>query len=168
MSQNYIVSTCAKLFLATIGGMLPPKTACTLPVNSWGARMGTICLSIGAAAFLYAMNAYAVDLPAGAKKATMDEFKAFADGKPVKVEILDLEKPVSAELVWSWKKGTITGKADVGGKTIDVKTKLTFKGDKACSAGKGEKPSCHVIYIDGDKFYEVRDDMKVHAVSTVD
>jgi len=38
--------------------------------------MGTICLSIGAAAFLYAMNAYAVDLPAGAKKATMDEFKA--------------------------------------------------------------------------------------------
>ncbi|WP_245421312.1 hypothetical protein [Rhizobium sp. L9] len=78
-------------------------------------------------------------------KRLLDEFKAFADGKPVKVEILDLEKPVSAELVWSWKKGTITGKADVGGKTIDVKTKLTFKGDKACSAGKGEKPSCHFI-----------------------
>ncbi|OWO94726.1 hypothetical protein B5E41_13365 [Rhizobium esperanzae] len=129
--------------------------------------MRTIFLSISAAAFLTAMNAYAVDLPAGAKKATMDEFKAFADGKHVKVEIVDLEKPVTAELVWSWKKGTITGKADVGGKTIDVKTKLTFKGDKACSAGKGEKPSCHFIYIDRSKFYEVRDDMKVHAVSTV-
>ncbi|MBY5520532.1 hypothetical protein [Rhizobium leguminosarum] len=130
--------------------------------------MREILSSIGAAAFLLsAMNAYAVDLPAGAKKVTMEEFKAFADGKHVKVEIVDLEKPVSADLVWSWKKGTITGKADVGGKMIDVKTKLTFKGDKACSNGKGEKPNCHFIYIDGDKFYEVRDDMKVHAVSTV-
>ncbi|WP_259669920.1 MULTISPECIES: hypothetical protein [unclassified Rhizobium] len=122
--------------------------------------MRAIFPSISAAAFLYAINAYAVDLAAGAKKATMDEFKAFADGKQVEVEILDLKKPVTAELVWSWKKGTTTGRADVAGKMIDVKTKLTFKGDKACSAGKGEKPSCHFIYIDGDKFYEVRDDMK--------
>lgn len=65
------------------------------------------------------------------------------------------------------EEGTITGKDDVGGKTIDVKTKLTSKGDKACSNGKGEKPSCHSIDIDGNKFYEVGDDMKVHAVSTV-
>ncbi|MBB5664876.1 hypothetical protein GGE68_003073 [Rhizobium leguminosarum] len=130
--------------------------------------MRTILSSVGAAAFmLSAVNTYAIDLPAGAKKVTMEEFKAFADGKHVKVEIVDLDKPVTADLVWNWKKGTITGKADVGGKTIDVKTKLTFKGDKACSNGKGEKPSCHSIYIDGDKFYEVRDDMKVHAVSTV-
>ncbi|MGV4796019.1 hypothetical protein [Rhizobium sp. F40D2] len=48
-----------------------------------------------------------------------------------------------------------------------MKTKLTSKGDKACSNGKGEKPSCHSIDIDGNKFYEVGDDMKVHAVSTV-
>lgn len=76
--------------------------------------MRTIFSNIAAAAFLYAMNAYAVDLPAG-EKGYNGEFKAFADGKPVKVEILDLEKPVTAELVWSWKKGTIIGKADVGG-----------------------------------------------------
>ena len=113
-------------------------------------------------------NAHAMDLPSGAKKVTMEEFKALADGKHVKVEIFDFEKPVTADLVWSWKKGTITGKADVGGKMIDVKTKLTFKGDKACSAAKGEKPSCHAIYVDGNKFYEVRDDMQVHAVSTVE
>ncbi|SEI16220.1 hypothetical protein SAMN05216228_103254 [Rhizobium tibeticum] len=130
--------------------------------------MGKILSSIGAVAFLLsAVDAYSVDLPAGAKKVTMEEFKAFADGKHVKVEIFDLEKPVSADLVWSWKKGTITGKANVDGKMMDVKTKLTFKGDKACSNGKGEKPNCHFIYIDGDKFYEVRDDMQVHAVSTV-
>ncbi|WP_261334467.1 hypothetical protein [Rhizobium leguminosarum] len=73
--------------------------------------MREILSSIGAAAFLLsAVNAYAVDLPAGAKKVTMEEFKAFADGKHVKVEIVDLEKPVSADLVWSWKKGTITGR----------------------------------------------------------
>ncbi|ARM88277.1 hypothetical protein RHEC894_CH01974 [Rhizobium sp. CIAT894] len=130
--------------------------------------MRTILSSVATVVFLLsAATTYAVDLPAGAKKVTMEEFKAFADGKRVKVEIVDMGKPVTADLVWNWKKGTITGKADVGGKMIDVKTKLTFQGDKACSNGKGEKPSCHFIYIDGDKFYEVRDDMKVHAVSTV-
>jgi len=113
------------------------------------------------------VNAYAEDLPAGARKATIEEFKSFADGKHVKVEIFDLGKPVIADLVWSWKKGTITGKAKVDGKMVDVKTKLTFKGDQACSNGKGEKPSCHFIYIDGNKFYEVSDDMTVHAVSTL-
>ncbi|OWV84598.1 hypothetical protein [Rhizobium sp. R693] len=124
--------------------------------------------SFGALAFfLSGISAYAVDLPAGAKKVTMEEFKAFADGKHVKVEIFDLEKPVTADLVWSWRKGTITGRANVDGKMMDVRTKLTFKDGKACSNGKGEKPSCHSIYIDGNKFYEVRDDMKVHAVSTV-
>jgi hypothetical protein len=131
--------------------------------------MRKLLSSFGALAFfLSGMSAAAaVDLPVGAKAVTMEEFKAFADGKHVMVEIFDLEKPVTADLVWSWKKGTITGKAKVDGKMINVKTKLTFKDGKACSNGKGEKPSCHSIYIDGNKFYEVRDDMKVHAVSTV-
>lgn len=125
--------------------------------------------SIGAIAFLIS-GAHAGELPsipATAKKATMEEFKTLADGKPVKVEIFDFEKPVTADLVWNWKKASITGTAKVGGKVVDVKTKLSFKGDKACSTAKGEKPSCHAIYIDGNRFYEVRDDMKVHAVSTV-
>ncbi len=111
--------------------------------------------------------AMAMDLPADAKKVSMEEFKAFANGKHVAVEILDFDKPVTADLVWNWKESSITGKAKVDGKTIDVKTKLTFQGDKACSTAKGEKPTCHFIYIDGNKFYEVRDDMKVHAISTI-
>ncbi len=124
--------------------------------------------SIGALTFLLSSSTgFAVDLPTTAKKATMDEFKALADGKPITVEILDFEKPVTADLIWNWKNASITGKAKVNGKNIDVKAKLTFKGEKACSASKGEKPSCHTIYIDGNKFYEVRDDMKVHAISTV-
>lgn len=123
-----------------------------------------ICLSLSVFASFYA---YAADLPASAKKATLAEFKALADGKKVHVEIFDLGQPITADLVWSWKKKNITGKAEVAGKTIDVNTKLTFKGDKACATNKGEKPTCHVIYIDGSKFYEVRDDMQVHAVSTV-
>lgn len=110
---------------------------------------------------------HAMDIPAGAKKVTMEEFRAFADGKHVQVDILDFEKPVSADLVWSWKKKSISGKASVDGKTINVNAKLTFKGDKACATNKGEKPTCHVIYVDANKFYEVRDDMKVHAVSTL-
>ncbi|HEV7321675.1 MAG TPA: hypothetical protein VGO04_23980 [Ensifer sp.] len=129
--------------------------------------MRKILSSIALAFLLSGMNAYALDLPPAAKKVTMDEFKTLADGKSVKVEIYDFDKPVTADLVWNWKKGTITGKAKVDGKTIDVKTKLTFKGDKACSNGKGEKPTCYSIYIEGNKFYEVRDDMKVHAVSIV-
>lgn len=133
--------------------------------------MRKVLSSIGAIAFLASsVGAHAVDLPAipaSAKKATMEEFKSFADGKPVHVEIFDFDQPVTADLVWSWNKATITGKANVDGKTINVKAKLTFKGDKACATNKGEKPTCHTIYIDGNKFYEVRDDMKVHATSTV-
>ena len=79
--------------------------------------MRELLSSIGAIAFL--SNAYAGELPAlptSAKKATMEEFKTLADGKPVKVEIYDFDMPVSADLVWNWKKATITGKANVSGK----------------------------------------------------
>ncbi|MDI7863818.1 hypothetical protein MRS76_17835 [Rhizobiaceae bacterium n13] len=118
------------------------------------------CMSIAGAAL-------AIDLPPTAKKASILEFKALADAKKVKVEIFDLGTPVSADLVWNWKKKSITGKADVNGKTINVNARLSFKGEQACATNKGEKPTCHFIYIDGNKFYEVRDDMQVHAVSTV-
>ncbi len=120
-----------------------------------------------AAAFLLTGLAAAEPLPAIAKKATMEEFKAFADGKTVEVVIFDLDVPVTATLVWDWKKKRITGNALVNGKDkIKVKTKLSFDGEKACSDNEG-KPSCHLIYIDGDKFYEVRDDGDVHATSTL-
>ena len=112
-------------------------------------------------------TAFAEDLPATAKKATLDEFKAFADGKKVNVVIYDMGVDVVATLVWNWKKKQITGEALVNNKTkIKVKTPLSFKGDKACSEDQG-KPVCHLIYIDGDSFYEVRDDGKVHATSTL-
>ena len=119
------------------------------------------------AAMLAAQAAEAESLPATAKKVTMDEFKAFADGKRVDVVIFDLEVPATATLVWDWKKELITGSAVVNGKDkIKVKTKLSFEGDKACSDDNG-KPSCHTVYIDGDKFHEVRDDGDVHATSTI-
>ena len=106
--------------------------------------------------------------PATAKKATLDEFKALADGKKVDVVIYDLEVPVTATLVWNWKKKQITGNALLDGKKkIKVKAKLSFDGEKACSSS-GEKPTCHLIYIDGDRFYEVRDDGHVHATSTLE
>jgi hypothetical protein len=110
---------------------------------------------------------FAQDLPPTAKKASMEAFKAFADGKKVHVEIFDMDTPVSGDLTWSWKTKKITGDAMVDGSKIPVSVKLSFKGDKACSNGKGEKPSCHAIFIDGNAFYEVRDDGKVHAKSTL-
>jgi hypothetical protein len=111
--------------------------------------------------------ACAEDLPATAKKATLEEFKAFANGKKVKVVIYDMGVDVVATLVWNWKKKQITGDALVNNKhKIKVKSVLSFEGDKACSEDQG-KPVCHYIYIDGDKFYEVRDDGKVHATSTL-
>ena len=116
----------------------------------------------------FALNpASAEPLPATAKKATMEEFKAFADAKTVDVVIFDLGVPVTATLVWSWNKKRITGDALVNGKDkIKVKTKLSFQGDKACADQDG-KPSCHFIYLDGTKFHEVLDDGTVHATSTL-
>ena len=110
--------------------------------------------------------AHAESLPPTAKKATMAEFQAFADGKPVTVDIFDLGAPITAKLVWDWKSKRITGTALLNKtKTIDVKSKLSFKGGKACAASPGEKPSCHLIYIDADRFYEVNEDGSVHAMS---
>ena len=111
--------------------------------------------------------ACAEDLPATAQQATLEEFKAFADGKKVQVVIYDMGVTVEAELVWDWKKKTITGNALIDNKhKMKVKTPLSFEGEKACSEDQG-KPVCHLIFIDGDKFYEVRDDGKVHATSTL-
>lgn len=106
--------------------------------------------------------------PATAKKASIEELKGIADGKPVSVVIFDEAVPITADLVWNWKKKTITGTALVNSKDkIKVAAKLSFKGDQACSTSGKDKPSCHTIFIDGNKFYEIRDDGKVHAVSTV-
>ena len=119
------------------------------------------------AALMIGGAAFAEPLPATAKKATLDEFKTFADGKMVDVVIFDLGVPVTATLKWDWKKQRITGDALVDGKKkIKVKTKLSFEGEKACSDNEG-KPSCYAIFIEGDKFYEVRDDGDVHATSTL-
>jgi hypothetical protein len=104
-----------------------------------------------------------VTLPASARKATQDEFIAFVDGKSVEVTIYDMDKPVTAVLTWRWKKKAITGTAVIDGKDkIKVRTKWSFKGDKACS-----DKECHDIYIDGNSFYEVREDGVVHALSVV-
>lgn len=116
---------------------------------------------------LFSSTVLAAELPATAHKASLDEFKKFADGKKVEVEIFDAGQPIKANLVWNWKKKRISGKAVVGGKTIKVNVNLSFDGEKACSAGKGEKPACHDIYIDGNKFYELTDTKVVHAISTV-
>jgi hypothetical protein len=126
------------------------KLACTLVAVALGVGMAP---------------ALAEDLPPTAKKVSMEAFKAFADGKKVHVEIFDLDAPTSADLIWNWKTKKITGEATVNGSKVPVSVKLSFKGDKACSNGKGEKPSCHAIFIDGNTFYEVRDDGKLHATS---
>ena len=117
-------------------------------------------------AILAASSAWAEKPPASAHKATLDEFKTLADGKTVAATIYDAGQPVTATLVWSWKKKNITGSASVGGKKIKVKTKLSFKGDQACAVDGG-KTKCHAIFIDGAIFYEVKDDGEVHAKSVV-
>jgi hypothetical protein len=128
-------------------------------------RRLVFCLS--SSVLLWAGSATAEPLPSTAKQATMEEFKAFADGKKVDVVIFDLGVPVTAQLVWDWKKKRITGDALVNGKDkIKVKTKLSFKDQQACSEQDG-KPSCHSIFIDGNRFYEVRADGNVHATSTL-
>lgn len=105
-------------------------------------------------------------LPATATKATMDQFKALADGKTVKVTIFDFDVPVTAELVWSWEKKSITGKAFVSGKSFPVNSILEFDGERACAV-VGEQTTCHMIYIDGNSFYEVTNEGKIHAASTI-
>jgi hypothetical protein len=127
---------------------------------------GMLCLA--AAVGLCGSPALGDPPPSTAKKVSMEEFKALADGKTVDVEIFDMEQPVTATLVWNWTDESITGKALINNENeVDVKTKLLIEGDKACSQGEGEEPTCHFIYVEGNRFYEVRDDGEVHAVSTI-
>jgi hypothetical protein len=126
-----------------------------------------LCLLLSAILLLPGVAA-SEPLPPSAKQATMEEFQAFADGKTVEVVIFDLEVPVKATLLWDWKKKRITGDALVNGKDkIEVDTRLSFKGDMACADQEGGKPTCHLIFIDGDRFHEVRADGVLHATSTL-
>lgn len=128
-------------------------------------RMRVALLS---ATFLLTGAAAAEPLPPTAKQATMEEFKAFADGKTVEVVIFDLGVPVKATLVWDWEKKRIIGDALVNRKDkVKVDTRLSFKGDMACADQEGGVPACHLIFIDGDRFHEVRADGVVHATSTL-
>lgn len=110
--------------------------------------------------------AYGAELPATARAVTMEEFRQFADGKTVNVEIFDAGVPITAQLVWDWEQANITGDALLDGKTIKVDVPLSFKGDQAC-AQEGDKINCHAIYIDGNSFYEVTSEGRVHAISTL-
>lgn len=107
------------------------------------------------------------NLPATAKKATQNEFIAFVNGKTVDVVIYDAGKSLTATLKWDWKKKQISGPYVFDGKKGKVSAKWTFDGDKACSQVKGQAQQCHAIYIEGDTFFEIRDDEKVHAISKV-
>lgn len=104
-------------------------------------------------------------LPANAKAATQDEFIAFVNGKTVDVVIYDAGKSLTATLKWDWKKKRISGSYVLDGKKGKVQVKWSFDGDKACSQSGSQPKECHAIYIDGDQFYEMRDDGKVHAIS---
>lgn len=127
-----------------------------------------LCLPFLSATLLLAGVAAAEPLPPTAKQVTMKEFKAFADGKTVEVVIFDMEMPVTATLVWNWKKKRISGDAFVGRKDkIEVDAKLSFKGDMACADQGDGEPTCHLIFIDGDTFYEVGADGRLHAASTL-
>lgn len=124
---------------------------------------------ITAVAVLASCQAMAETLPSTAKKATVDELRALSDKKKVAVEIFDLGTPVRGNLIWNWQKKAITGTAVINNKDkIRVRSILTTSGEKVCATNKGEKPSCHAVYIDGSKFYEVNDDGSVHAVSEVE
>lgn len=116
---------------------------------------------------LSASLAHAEDptLPASAKKATQDEFIAFVSGKTVEVVIYDAGKSLTAILKWDWKKKRISGSYVLDGKKGKVQAKWTFDGDKACSRAGSQPKECHSVYIDGDQFYEMRDDGNVHAIS---
>lgn len=127
-----------------------------------------LCVPFLSTTFLLTGAAASEPLPPTAKQATMDEFKAFADGKTVEVVIFDLGVPVTATLVWDWKKKRITGDALVNRKDkVEVDTRLSFKGDMACAGQEGGVPTCHLIFIDGDSFHEVRPDGVLHATSTL-
>ncbi len=112
-------------------------------------------------------TSYAGDpsLPANAKIATQDDFIAFVNGKTVEVVIYDAGKSLTATLRWDWKKKRISGSYVLDGKKGKVQAKWTFDRDKACSQAGGQPKQCHAVYIDGDRFYEMRDDGKVHAIS---
>ena len=112
--------------------------------------------------------AFAMEPPGTAHKATPDELSKLIDGKTVLVSIFDLGPPVVAQLVWDWKNKTIGGRALVDGKkAVPVKTVISIEGEKACSTGSDGKKTCFVPYIDGNSFYEVREDGQVHAVSYI-
>jgi hypothetical protein len=104
-------------------------------------------------------------LPAAAKKATLAEFAAAANGKNVFITVYDMGKPIVAYGRWDMKKKRVTGEyIEAGAKKDKFMTKFTVKDDTICV---GKQQDCYSYHLDGNTFYEVNADGSLHAKSVI-
>jgi len=106
-------------------------------------------------------------IPEGAKPLNGAEIKAFLDGKTFQFVAYDSEKSLTGTSTWELNKGSAYGEYSWDNRSLKPWSRDWYvENDLNCTKPTQGDAECNHIYLDGEKFIEVRQDGVIHAVST--
>jgi hypothetical protein len=106
-------------------------------------------------------------IPEGAKPLNGAEIKEFLDGRTFRLVVYDAKKSLTGTSTWELNEGRVHG--EYSWDNQDPKSwsrKWYVENDLNCTKPTKGDAECNRIYLDGEKFIEVRQDGVIHAVST--
>jgi hypothetical protein len=113
------------------------------------------------------ISAETTTLPTDAKQLTGDQIRAFLAGNTFQFDVHDAGKPLTGTSTWESERGIVFGEYSLDHQSPKPwKRAWWVEGDKNCTRSGDNPPECQMIYVDGDRFFEIREDGGVHAIST--
>jgi hypothetical protein len=106
-------------------------------------------------------------IPEGAKPLNGAEIKVFLDGRTFRFVVYDSAKPLTGTSTWQLNDGSVHGEYSWDNQSPKSWSRTWYlENDLNCTKPKKGDAECNHIYLDGEKFIEVRQDGVTHAVST--
>jgi len=130
--------------------------------------LGSIVVVAVVAIGISAIGAYAEPIiPEGAKQLNGAEIKVFLEGKTFRLVVYDAAKSLTGTSTWELNNGSVHGEYSWDNQSPKPWSADWYvESNMNCIKKKSGEVECHQIYLDGEKFIEVRQDGVIHAVST--
>jgi len=127
-----------------------------------------VAVAIVAATCLFSQVAQSEPkIPEGAKPLNGAEIKVFLDGKTFRLVVYDAAKSLTGTSTWELDQGRVHGEYSWDNQDPKPWSRSWYvENNLNCTKPKGGEAECNQIYLDGQKFIEVRQDGVIHAVST--
>ena len=127
------------------------------------ATLALLCISV----FFPQLASSQPALPAGAKKLSGEQIRQRLGDRTFRFVVHDANVEVSGTSTWDLKSETVSGDYVWGGRSGKWKKQWKIIDDRNCIGDGGGKPwECQNIFVNGDVYYEVRDDAVIHGVNT--